>query len=113
MFPAMLPPPCPFKIFVLAAAGFQMNFWHFLLAIFLGRFVRFFVEALLTLRFGREVLTLTGNLFAHHFIAILVGVAALLVAWLLWMRVKRADREKRNAAGKHSTLRGEENNSIS
>jgi membrane protein YqaA with SNARE-associated domain len=113
MFPAMLPPPCPFKIFVLAAAGFEMNFWHFLLAIFAGRFVRFLIEALLTLWFGPEVVTITAKLFAHHFIAILLGVVALLVAWLLWFRVKRADREKRNAAGKHSTLRGEENNSIS
>src|SRR5271157_5227989 len=108
MFPAMLPPPCPFKIFVLAAAGFEMNFWHSLLAIFAGRFVRFLIEALLTLRFGPEVVTLARNLFAHHFIAILVGVAALLVAWLLWLLVKRADRGKRNAAGKNSTLRGEE-----
>jgi membrane protein YqaA with SNARE-associated domain len=113
MFPAMLPPPCPFKIFVLAAAGFEMNFWHFLLAIFAGRFVRFLIEALLTLRFGREVVTVTGNLFAHHFVAILVGGAALVAAWLLWRRAKRADREKRNAAGKNPALLGEENNSIS
>ena len=113
MFPAMLPPPSPFKIFVLAAAGFEMNFWHFLLAIFAGRFVRFLIEALLTLWFGPEIVTITAKLFAHHFIAILVGVAALVVAWLMWIRAKRADRERRNAAGKHSTLRGEEDNPIS
>ena len=29
-----------------------MNFWHFLLAIFAGRFIRFLIEALLTLWFG-------------------------------------------------------------
>src|ERR1700675_4031465 len=63
MFPAMLPPPMPFKIVVLAAAAFEMNFWHFLLAIFAGRFVRFLIEALLTLWFGPEVVTLTTNLF--------------------------------------------------
>ena len=110
MFPAMLPPPMPFKIFVLAAAGFEMNFGHFLLAILAGRFVRFLIEALLTLKFGLQVLTITRNLFAHHLTAILLAVAALAVAWLLWRRAKRADREKRNAAGKHSSLRGEEKN---
>lgn len=99
MFPAMLPPPCPFKIFVLAAAGFEMNFAHFLLAILAGRFVRFFIEALLTLWFGPQVVTLTGNLFAHHFVAVLLGVGTVLAAWLLWRRAKRADQEQRNAAG--------------
>jgi len=89
MFPAMLPPPAPFKIFVLAAAAFEMNFAHFLLAIFAGRFVRFLIEALLTLWFGPQIVTLAGNLFAHHFVAILVGVGALVVAWLIWRRAKR------------------------
>ena len=89
MFPAMLPPPAPFKIFVLAAAAFEMNFGHFLLAIFAGRFVRFLIEALLTLWFGPQIVTLTGSLFAHHFLWILVGVGALVVAWLIWRRAKR------------------------
>jgi membrane protein YqaA with SNARE-associated domain len=89
MFPAMLPPPAPFKIVVLAAAAFEMNFGHFLLAIFAGRFVRFLIEALLTLWFGPQIVTLTGNLFAHHFVAILVGVGALVVGWLIWRRAKR------------------------
>src|SRR5437879_8632059 len=30
MFPAMLPPPTPFKLFVLAAAVSEMQFGHFL-----------------------------------------------------------------------------------
>ena len=107
MFPAMLPPPTPFKIVVLAAAGFEMNFLHFLLAIFAGRFIRFLIEALLTLWFGPQVVTLTASLFAHHFLAILVGVGGLVVAWLLWRRVTRTDRENKNAARKESTLRNE------
>ena len=36
MFPGMLPPPLPFKVFVLAAAVFEMRFRDFLIAIFLG-----------------------------------------------------------------------------
>jgi membrane protein YqaA with SNARE-associated domain len=89
MFPAMLPPPAPFKIFVLAAAAFEMNFGHFLLAIFAGRFLRFLIEALLTLWFGPQIVAMTGNLFAHHFVWILVVVAGLVVAWFVWRRAKR------------------------
>ena len=90
MFPAMLPPPAPFKIVVLAAAAFEMNFGHFLLAIFAGRCVRFSIEALLTLWFGPEIVTITGNLFAHHFPWILLGVALLAAGWLAWRRAKRS-----------------------
>ncbi len=107
MFPAMLPPPAPFKIFVLAAAAFEMNFAHFLLAIFAGRFVRFLIEALLTLWFGPEIVTLAGKLFAHHFVWVLVGVGVLAAVWLIWRRAKRQGEDK-NAAGKDSTLRSKE-----
>lgn len=89
MFPAMLPPPTPFKMFVLAAAAFEMNFWHFLLAIFAGRFIRFLIEALLTLLFGPEIITLAGSLFAHRFVWVLVGVGALVAGWLVWRRKRQ------------------------
>src|SRR5208337_3174478 len=89
MFPSMLPPPLPFKIPVLAAAVFEMNFAHFLLAIFAGRFVRFLIEALLTLWFGPEIVTLAGHLFAHRFVWILVGAGVLAAGWLIWRRARR------------------------
>jgi membrane protein YqaA with SNARE-associated domain len=92
MFPAMLPPPAPFKIVVLAAAGFEMNFGHFLLAIFAGRFVRFLIEALLTLWFGPEIASLMTSMFAHHFTGILLGLGALVVAWMLWRKLAKQRR---------------------
>ena len=92
MFPAMLPPPAPFKIFVLAAAAFEMSLGHFLLAIFAGRFSRFLIEALLTLWFGPQIVTLTVNLFAHHFSWILLAGVAILIGWLIWRREKRRRR---------------------
>jgi len=107
MFPAMLPPPAPFKIFVLAAAAFEMNFGHFLLAIFAGRFLRFLIEALLTLWFGPGIVNLTVSLFAHHFIAILIAVGMILIAWLVWRRTKRANQQAKNAAAR----RDDEDNS--
>ncbi len=93
---------------VLAAAAFEMNFAHFLLAIFLGRFVRFLIEALLTLWFGPEIVTLAGKLFAHHFGWVLVGVGVLAAGWLIWRRAKRQGAKNENAARKDSTLRSDE-----
>ena len=61
MFPAMLPPPMPFKLFVLAAAVSEMGFVRFLLAIFSGRMVRFLVLGLLTIKFGPDVVHVSGH----------------------------------------------------
>ena len=84
MFPAMLPPPTPFKIVVLAAAAFEMRFTHFLIAIFAGRFVRFLVLSLLTLWFGPQIVQLVGNLFKQHLYSVLgiIAIGAILF-WLL------------------------------
>jgi membrane protein YqaA with SNARE-associated domain len=95
MFPAMLPPPTPFKIVVLAAAAFEMNFGHFLLAIFAGRFVRFLIEALLTLWFGPEIVTITVSVFAHHFGWILAATVLLVVGVIIWRGAKRRRFERR------------------
>ena len=112
MFPAMLPPPTPFKAVVLAAAAFEMNFWHFLLAIFAGRFVRFFLEALLTLWFGPRIVAMAGTFFTHHYMWIASIAAELLAAWIIWRMIRRRGKEKRNAAEKaNSTLPGEEQES--
>ena len=111
MFPAMLPPPTPFKMFVLAAAAFEMRFTDFVLAIFAGRFVRFLIEALLTLAFGPQIVGLVGGLFRHHFKWVLTVAAVVALVAFIWWRKKRAGRNgaNKNAAGNSdSTLRGEE-----
>ena len=67
MLPAMLPPPVPFKLFVLAAAVSEMGFVRFLRAIFSGRMVRFLLLGLLTVKFGPDVVHMFGTLFRQHF----------------------------------------------
>jgi membrane protein YqaA with SNARE-associated domain len=90
MFPGMLPPPMPFKIFVLGAAVFEMRFRDFIAAIFAGRFVRFSVLSVLTLWFGREILDWLGHLFRHHFYSAVGVIAAggLLIWLMVWRRAK-------------------------
>lgn len=89
MFPGMLPPPTPFKLFVLGAAVFEMRFRDFLAAVFAGRFVRFMVLALLTLWFGPRIVELTGTLVRQHFSWLLGAVAGGVLVWLVMWRSKR------------------------
>jgi membrane protein YqaA with SNARE-associated domain len=96
MFPAMLPPPTPFKLFVLAAAVSEMGFGRFLLAIFCGRLVRFLILAVLTVKFGPDVVRLFGNIFRQHLYVILAIVAAALIGW--WMQRRRRAGRGQNGA---------------
>ena len=91
MFPGMLPPPTPFKIFVLAAAVFEMRFDHFLVAIFAGRFVRFLLLALGTLWFGPEIVGWMGTLVRRHILWVLGTVVAGVVVWLAMRRRNKPD----------------------
>jgi membrane protein YqaA with SNARE-associated domain len=86
MFPGMLPPPLPFKVFVLGAAVFEMRFRDFLVAIFLGRLVRFGVLSMLVLWFGPQIVGLLGGVVKQHWILVL----AIFVAGLsLWLALRR------------------------
>jgi membrane protein YqaA with SNARE-associated domain len=90
MLPAMIPPPFPFKLFVLAASAFEMNFWHFLLAIFAGRFVRFVILSILVLKFGPQVVAVTSTFVTKHWLALgLVGAVAGIGGWI-WYRTRRS-----------------------
>jgi membrane protein YqaA with SNARE-associated domain len=93
MFPGMLPPPMPFKIFVLGAAVFEMRFTDFLAAIFAGRFVRFLVLSLLTLYFGPQIMGIAGEGFRRHFLGVALVLAT--VGLLLWLIMRRRGRSKK------------------
>jgi len=89
MFPAMLPPPTPFKIFALGAAVAEMSISHFLLAIFAGRMVRFAVLAILVMSFGPNVVHSLRIFFSHHFHWLIAGAAVALLVWLFLRRIRK------------------------
>lgn len=90
MFPGMLPPPMPFKIFVLGAAVFEMKLDDFLIAIFAGRFVRFLVLSVLVMWFGPQIVALFGGVFKRHWIWIVTLVIGGLSLWLTLHRRRKA-----------------------
>jgi membrane protein YqaA with SNARE-associated domain len=89
MVPAILPPPFPFKIFVMSAAAFEMTLAHFIVAILGGRLIRFAILALLTIRFGPEFVHFMGTTVRHHFLLVLLIVGAMAAAGLLLRRARR------------------------
>src|ERR1700692_2136423 len=93
MFPGMVPPPMPFKIFVLGAAVFEMRFRDFLAAIFAGRFVRFLTLSLLTLWFGPQIVGLMGTIFRQHFSWVVGAIAGALLVWLVMRRNRRRKQQ--------------------
>ena len=56
IIPAILPPPTPFKIFVLSAGALKMSPAKFILAITVGRGFRYFLEGYLAIRYGNQAL---------------------------------------------------------
>jgi membrane protein YqaA with SNARE-associated domain len=53
--PAILPPPLPFKPFVLAAGVFQVPMDTFAIALVVGRGLRYSIEGFLAVRYGEQV----------------------------------------------------------
>jgi uncharacterized membrane protein YdjX (TVP38/TMEM64 family) len=51
---ALLPPPTPFKVFVIAAGALEMPVRTFVLGLLAARAVRFFGEGFLAIRYGNQ-----------------------------------------------------------
>ncbi|MGH9554518.1 MAG: YqaA family protein [Terriglobales bacterium] len=89
LLPAMLPPPTPFKLFVLAAGVFRMRMGEFLLAIFAGRMVRFSLLAVLTVLFGEEIVHVFGRLFREYPGPTWGAIAVIFLGAMLFYRLRR------------------------
>jgi len=86
--PAVLPPPLPFKIFVATAGVLEYPRWKFLLTVMVARSLRYYVEGILAVFYGRRVLLF----FKDNGLVIISIVASLilmgLVVYLLVTRRK-------------------------
>ncbi len=72
--PAILPPPVPFKPFVLAEGVFQVPWRTFAFALLLGRALRYFIEGILAVRYGEAVLVYLTVHTARFALAVVVAV---------------------------------------
>jgi membrane protein YqaA with SNARE-associated domain len=57
VIPSILPPPCPFKIFVLSAGVFRLKILEFFAAVVIGRTIRYSMWGILGVLYGNAVKT--------------------------------------------------------
>lgn len=74
--PAILPPPMQFKVFVLAEGVFQVPLRTFVLALVLGRGLRYVAEGMFAVRYGQRAF----EFLTSHALLFIVVVAGILVA---------------------------------
>ncbi|HJX91073.1 MAG TPA: VTT domain-containing protein [Pyrinomonadaceae bacterium] len=84
--PAILPPPLPFKVFVATAGTLEYPRWKFLLTVMLARSLRYYVEGILAVFYGRRVLVF----FRDNGVVIISIVATIgLIGLLIYMFINR------------------------
>jgi membrane protein YqaA with SNARE-associated domain len=86
LVPSVLPPPAPFKPFVLLAGVADISVTRFAVAILIGRGARYTFEGLLALWYGERAMAFMRD----HGIQVAIGAVAVLVvgflAYLYWPR---------------------------
>lgn len=91
LVPSILPPPTPFKVFVLAAGVSKVRPLDFIMAIAIGRGIRYFGEGLLAVYYGDQA----ADFLRDNAAAVGLTVAAIAITcglgWLAWQRRKRPD----------------------
>lgn len=80
---ALLPPPTPFKVFVVAAGVFEVPFLSFASAITLARAIRYFGIGYLAIRYGADA----TPYLVHHKLQVTVFVIALVTVSYALSRV--------------------------
>lgn len=91
--PSLLPPPTPFKLFVLLAGAAKVSPWKFLVAITIGRGIRYFGQGYLAVLYGEAAVALVRD----HGTAVGIGlaVAALVIGGIYYLLTTRRATESR------------------
>ena len=76
---SLMPPPFPFKVFVISAGVFRFPVVRFVIAIFAGRMFRFLLEGYLAIRYGAQA----KEVLAKNYPWIGLGLAIALIAFFV------------------------------
>lgn len=99
LVPSILPPPTPFKIFVLSAGVLQVRFTTFLTAVVVGRTIRYSMWGILAVLFGEAVHQfLIDNVKGVGIALLLLFVAILGVIFVKQSRKRKARANTQKAA---------------
>ncbi len=81
----LLPPPFPFKLFVVTAGVFRFSLVRFMIAIVVGRAFRFLLEGFFAVRYGAEA----KEILARYYPWIGVGLAVVVLIWVSSMSFRK------------------------
>jgi membrane protein YqaA with SNARE-associated domain len=98
LIPSMLPPPTPWKLFVFGSGVFEMPVVNFMVAVFVGRVIRFGVESLLVIRYGPQIL----HSFSAHTLAASIVIGVLIALAVVYYIFKIRPKKKRQSVTKDS-----------
>jgi len=91
--PSILPPPTPFKIFVLSAGVFELPIWEFICAVAIGRTIRYAMWGILAVLYGQAVKEyMQQNLTRVGIVLFVLLLVTLLVIGGFYVRKLRARR---------------------
>jgi len=92
--PAILPPPLPFKIFVATAGALEYPRWKFLLTVMIARSLRYYVEGILAVFYGRRVLLFMkdNGLVIISIVATVLLIVGVIYLAVYWRRTPPAER---------------------
>ena len=88
LVPSLLPPPAPFKIFVLLAGVAEISVARFSLALLIGRGVRYFGEGFLALRYGDRAIEYVQANAAPVSIAAVLLLLSAFAGYMLWRKAQ-------------------------
>jgi membrane protein YqaA with SNARE-associated domain len=91
VLPAMLPPPMPFKLFVLLSGVAGVARLPFIAAVATGRGLRYGGEAYLATLYGEEVLSFIKNNAFEWALPVLAAILLPVTLWWLWHKLTRDD----------------------
>jgi len=86
---ALLPPPTPFKVFVIAAGALEMPLQTFVLGLLAARGIRFFGEGFLAIRYGNQAVPF---ILTHKLEVAGITLGVVLCLYLLSLLAFRASR---------------------
>ena len=91
---SLMPPPFPFKVFVISAGVFRFNVIRFGIAIFAGRLFRFLLEGYLAIRYGAQAKEVLAKNYPWIGLGLAIAITAFFVTRNLLKRKSRAGAEK-------------------
>lgn len=93
----LLPPPFPFTPVIMSASALQCSRGKLYLAVFVGRLVRFTIEALLALYFGKQVLRFMDSPVVDYVVYALIAIAIVgsVLSVLKWLRSSKKEENSK------------------